>query len=198
MKATIAMKNGTRQEGYFGLASYLYIEKEGEHFRYNRFNESIYLRSSKIDSDRGLDILETDYHFHTHIRSLLSMDTLKLYPNVTMIYVDTVNPDSETVAVPLGRPSKLPSIDIEEVIIQKVYFSSLEAVNTKCEYEDLEWLKNRVVSRESIDIDMVSLCTYRVIFFRENKNKVQPILTKLTRAYRTLEHMNQKGSNSRK
>jgi hypothetical protein len=199
MKATIVMKNGMRHEGYFGLASYLYIEKEGGQFRCHRSDGSmILLSNNKVDSDKGLNILETDDHFHRYVRTLLSTDTLRLYSNVSMIPFSNANSDRESITAYLGSPVNLLSNDIANVVIQKVYFSNLETVNTKCNYDDMTWLKNRVVSRESIDIDVESLCIYRVIFFRNNKDKAHLMLMELSRAYRSLEQLYQKGGNSRK
>lgn len=191
MEAVITLKNGVIHRGYFGVNAYFYIEKQGDNYKYSTFNGSMFLRTSPLSNSKRLNILETDYHFHNCVRKLFMYDTVRLYSNISMIYPDTLaSNEASGIAAYLGKPEKIFSGDIEDVIIPYVYFcTSTGYFETKFELVDSLWLNNKIAHVEKFVLTKPGLCEYNAYHLKVKNFESKKLILELTKLYDALNEL---------
>lgn len=185
MEATITMKDGSHYRGYFHIATYdLTIEHDDIGLYYYRGGEIMRLRSGEYPGtfDReSIGILETDYHFHTYVRKILSEDSIRLYSSMEIIMYGAEGFNG-VVPVYIGDATRLPRVDIQGILVHYVYPVGHGWVETKLEESDRLWLKSKIPVSAN-PIAEVEICGYMAYLFTDTIPEIKALLDELKQIY---------------
>jgi len=179
LKATIIMKNGIIYRGYYSLQN-LSIGKDNIGYYYSEDYHIMRLQTAgRTSISAGIKINKTDYHFNTFIKHLGS-DTIRLFSSIAIVtFIDRSYQNS--IIKELSKGIGIATRDVKEIVVHELYNNSYYFIESKCIVNDSSWISQRVIKREFLG--GVEACSYYALIFKNNHEKITPILRELKALY---------------